>query len=148
MARVVGSACLISAIVLGGVRGESSDASTADDRDGVVTWSADALASLQAQGLPVFVDVTADWCITCLANEQAVLFTDEMTQAFAASEVTYMVADWTNYDPGIGEFVRQHGRNGIPLYVMYSGNPQVAPVILPQLLTTRMVMEALDAVTR
>ena len=148
MARVMGSACLISAIVLGGVRGESSDASTADGRDGVVTWSADALASLQAQGLPVFVDVTADWCITCLANEQAVLFTDEMTQAFAASEVTYMVADWTNYDPGIGEFVRQHGRNGIPLYVMYSGNPQVAPVILPQLLTTRMVMEALDAVTR
>ena len=59
-----------------------------------------------------------------------------------------MVADWTNYDPGIGEFVRQHGRNGIPLYVMYSGNSQVAPVILPQLLTTRMVMEALDAVTR
>jgi thiol:disulfide interchange protein DsbD len=148
MARVMGSACLISAIVLGGVRGESSDASTADGRDGVVTWSADALASLQAQGLPVFVDVTADWCLTCLAPEQAVLFTDEITQAFAASEVTYMVADWTNYDPGIGEFVRQHGRNGIPLYVMYSGNPQVAPVILPQLLTTRMVMEALDAVTR
>jgi len=74
--------------------------------------------------------------------------TDKMTQAFAASEVTYMVADWTNYDPGIGEFVRQHGRNGIPLYVMYSGDPQAPPVILPQLLTTRIMMEALDAVTR
>ena len=146
--RVIGSACLVSAIVLGGVRGGSSDASTADGREGVVTWSPAALASLRAQGLPVFVDVTADWCITCLANEQAVLFTDEMTQAFAASEVTYMVADWTNYDPGIGEFVRQHGRNGIPLYVMYSGDPQATPVILPQLLTTRIMMEALDAVKR
>ena len=113
-----------------------------------MTWSPAALASLRAQGLPVFVDVTADWCITCLANEQAVLFTDDMTQAFAASEVTYMVADWTNYDPGIGEFVRQHGRNGIPLYVMYSGDLQAPPVILPQLLTTRIMMEALDAATR
>jgi len=148
IARAIGSVCLISAILLGGVRGEPSDAATANARDGIVTWSPAALASLRAQGLPVFVDVTADWCITCLANEQAVLFTDEMTQAFAASEVTYMVADWTNYDPGIGEFVRQHGRNGIPLYVMYSGGPQAPPVILPQLLTTRIMMEALDAVTR
>ena len=148
IARAIGSLCLISAILLGGVRGEPSDAATANARDGIVTWSPAALASLRAQGLPVFVDVTADWCITCLANEQAVLFTDEMTQAFAASEVTYMVADWTNYDPGIGEFVRQHGRNGIPLYVMYSGSPQAPPVILPQLLTTRIMMEALDAVTR
>jgi thiol:disulfide interchange protein len=148
IARAIGSLCLISAVFLGGVRGELSDASTANDREGVVTWSPAALASLQAQGLPVFVDVTADWCITCLANEQAVLFTDEMTEAFSAAEVTYMVADWTNYDPGIGEFVRQHGRNGIPLYVMYSGEPQTPPVILPQLLTTRIMMEALDAVTR
>lgn len=148
IARAIGSVCLISAILLGGVRGEPSDAATANARDGIVTWSPTALASLRAQGLPVFVDVTADWCITCLANEQAVLFTDEMTQAFAASEVTYMVADWTNYDPGIGEFVRQHGRNGIPLYVMYSGGQQAPPVILPQLLTTRIMMEALDAVTR
>ena len=148
IARAIGSVCLLSAILLGGVRGEPSDAATANARDGIVTWSPAALASLRAQRLPVFVDVTADWCITCLANEQAVLFTDEMTQAFAASEVTYMVADWTNYDPGIGEFVRQHGRNGIPLYVMYSGGPQTPPVILPQLLTTRIMMEALDAVTR
>ena len=148
IARAIGIVCLIGAILLGGVRGEPSDAATANDREGIVTWSPAALDSLQAQGLPVFVDVTADWCITCLANEQAVLFTDEMTQAFAASEVTYMVADWTNYDPGIGEFVRQHGRNGIPLYVMYSGDPQTPPVILPQLLTTRIMREALDAVSR
>ena len=59
-----------------------------------------------------------------------------------------MVAGWTNYGPGIGEFVRQHGRNGIPLYVMYSGDLQAPPVILPQLLTTRIMMEALDAATR
>ena len=102
----------------------------------------------RAQGKPVFVDVTADWCITCLANEQAVLFTDEMTAAFATAGVTYMVADWTNYDPLIGEFVRTHERNGIPLYVLYSGTPGVAPLVLPQLLTTNMMLEALESVKR
>jgi thiol:disulfide interchange protein DsbD len=91
----------------------------------------------------VFVDVTADWCITCLANEQAVLFTDDMTRAFEDAGVTYMVADWTNYDPAIGTFVREHGRNGIPLYVLYSRNRSTAPVILPQLLTRNIMMEAL-----
>ncbi len=57
----------------------------------------------------MFVDVTADWCITCIANEQAVLFTDEMTAAFAEHGVVYMVADWTNYDPEIADFIAQHG---------------------------------------
>ena len=117
-------------------------------RSGTVSWSREALNSLRASGTPVFVDVTADWCITCLANEQAVLFTDDMTQTFADAGVTYMVADWTNYDPAIGEFVKEHGRNGIPLYVMYPGDMQSEPMILPQLLTRTIVIEALDRVRR
>ena len=116
-------------------------------REGTVAWSPERLQSLQAQGAPVFVDVTADWCITCLANEQAVLFTDDMARAFQEAGVTYMVADWTNYDPVIGAFVREHGRNGIPLYVLYSGKRGTAPIILPQLLTRTIVMEALAGVS-
>ena len=147
LARIAGAACLVSAILLGGVRGDAST-TAADDRDGVVSWSPEALQTLRAQGTPVFVDVTADWCITCLANEQAVLFTDDMTRAFSDAGVTYMVADWTNYDPIIGAFVREHGRNGIPLYVMYPGSLQAPPTILPQLLTATIVMEALANVSR
>ena len=145
--RVVAVACMAAAIVLGGVRGEPSGTSGKAAREGTVAWSPERLQSLQAQGTPVFVDVTADWCITCLANEQAVLFTDDMTRAFEEAGVTYMVADWTNYDPVIGAFVREHGRNGIPLYVLYSGKRGVAPVILPQLLTRTIVMEALAGVS-
>ena len=147
LARIAGAACLVSAILLGGVRGDAST-TAADDRDGVVSWSPEALQTLRAQGTPVFVDVTADWCITCLANEQAVLFTDDMTRAFSDAGVTYMVADWTNYDPIIGAFVREHGRNGIPLYVMYPGSLQAPPTILPQLLTATIVMEALANVSQ
>ena len=147
-ARVVGLICMISAVMLGGVRGDATASIGKEERDGIVAWSPERLQALRAQGTPVFVDVTADWCITCLANEQAVLFTDDMTRAFETAGVTYMVADWTNYDPDIGAFVREHGRNGIPLYVMYPGNLNGTPTILPQLLTANIVTEALDRVAR
>ena len=102
------------------------------------------LAALRSAGKPVFVDVTADWCITCLANETAVLLTDEMTAAFADHGVVYMVADWTNYDADIASFLKQHGRTGIPLYLMYPADPARKPLILPQLLTKDTVLEALS----
>jgi thiol:disulfide interchange protein DsbD len=148
VAKMTGVAAIVAALLLAGVRGEAPLSAEDATRAGTVSWSREALNSLRASGTPVFVDVTADWCITCLANEQAVLFTDEMTEAFAEAGVTYMVADWTNYDPAIGEFVREHGRNGIPLYVMYPGDLQSEPVMLPQLLTRHIVSEALDRVRR
>ena len=147
-ARVVGLICMVSAVMLGSVRGDTTTSIGKGERDEIVAWSPERLQTLRAQGTPVFVDVTADWCITCLANEQAVLFTDDMTRAFETAGVTYMVADWTNYDPEIGAFVREHGRNGIPLYVMYPGNLRAAPSILPQLLTTNIVTQALANVSR
>ena len=95
----------------------------------------------------MFVDVTADWCITCKANETAVLFTDDITAAFAEHGVVYMIADWTNEDPKIAELLKKHQRNGIPLYLMYPADPAAAPLILPQLLTKRMVIDALEDVS-
>ena len=148
LAKFVGVVAIACALLLTGVRGEVPTGADSTTRSGTVSWSRETLNSLRASGTPVFVDVTADWCITCLANEQAVLFTDDMTQAFADAGVTYMVADWTNYDPAIGEFVQEHGRNGIPLYVMYPGDLQSEPVMLPQLLTRTIVIEALDRVRR
>jgi thiol:disulfide interchange protein len=147
-ARALGIVSLIGAVLLGTVRGEPTLSGNQPEREGVVRWSPEALEDFRAAGKPVFVDVTADWCITCLANEQAVLFTDETKAAFVAAGVTYMVADWTNYDPLIGEYVRGHGRNGIPLYVLYGNAPDAPPLILPQLLTTRVVLEALESVKR
>jgi thiol:disulfide interchange protein len=113
---------------------------------GRVPFSEQALAELRAAGNPVFVDVTADWCITCLANESAVLFTADISAAFEAHGMVYMVADWTNYDPDIAAFLRQHQRTGIPLYLMYPADPAGPPLLLPQLLTRNVVLEALSAV--
>jgi thiol:disulfide interchange protein len=95
----------------------------------------------------VFVDVTADWCITCIANETAVLYADDIQQAFAEHGVVYMVADWTNQDADIAALLRQHGRNGIPLYLLYHPDHAIAPVVLPQILTKDAVLEALQSVS-
>ena len=112
-----------------------------------MAWSEQRLADLRAAGTPVFVDVTADWCITCIANETAVLFTDEMTETFERRGIVYMVADWTNYDAEIAGFIAKHGRTGIPLYLMYPADPAAEPLLLPQLLTKSIVLEAMDAVS-
>ena len=112
--------------------------------EGQIAWSASVLNDYIERGHPIFVDVTADWCITCLANEAAVLFTPEMEQAFIDADIPYMIADWTDYDADIGRFVQSHGRSGIPLYVMYPRGVGSTPVILPQLLTRDIVLTAIE----
>jgi thiol:disulfide interchange protein len=140
-------ACIIAAAGLGSWRGmDETGHASRQVTAGQVAWSEHALAQLRRSGTPVFVDVTADWCITCLANESAVLQTAEMTAAFAAHGVVYMVADWTNYDADIADFLRQHNRNGIPLYLMYPADPALEPLLLPQLLTRSTVLDALRAI--
>ena len=121
-----------------------SDDSSRTLSDGQIAWSASVLDDYIERGDPIFVDVTADWCITCLANEAAVLFTPEMEQAFIDADIPYMIADWTDYDADIGRFVQSHGRSGIPLYVMYPRGIGSTPVILPQLLTRDIVMTAIE----
>jgi thiol:disulfide interchange protein len=141
-------ACMVGAVALGGWRGlDQPNGSSASLATGTVPWSEQTLAQLRQEGKPVFVDVTADWCITCLANESAVLFTEEVSAAFAAHGVVYMVADWTNYNADIADFLRQHNRNGIPLYLMYPADPDAEPLLLPQLLTRSMVLDALEDVS-
>ena len=121
-----------------------SDASSRTLSDGQIEWSTSVLDDYIKRGDPIFVDVTADWCITCLANEAAVLFTPEMEQAFIDADIPYMIADWTDYDADIGRFVQSHGRSGIPLYVMYPRGIGSTPEILPQLLTRDIVLSAIE----
>lgn len=144
--KAIALACVLAAASLGSWRALDENGSRAGLADDRVAWSEQSLADLRAAGTPVFVDVTADWCITCLANESAVLFTDKMKEAFAAHGVVYMVADWTNHNPDIAAFLRQHRRNGIPLYLMYPGDSHGEPLLLPQLLTHDTVIDALRAV--
>ena len=146
--RALALVCMVAALSLGSLHGlDSSSGGTKELSGDKVAWSEEAVAELRSAGKPVFVDVTADWCITCMANESAVLLTDDMIQAFADHDVVYMVADWTNEDARIAGLLKKHGRNGIPLYLMYAADTSTAPLILPQLLTKQTVIEALEAVS-
>ncbi len=97
------------------------------------TFSETRLSELRASGQPVFAYFTADWCLTCKANEAAAIQRTETADAFAAAKVTVMVGDWTRPDPDISKFLEKHGRAGVPLYLYYA--PGKEPVILPQILT-------------
>ncbi|RJG52247.1 thiol:disulfide interchange protein [Sphingobium terrigena] len=91
------------------------------------------LASLRAANKPIFLYFTADWCLTCKANEAAAIDRAETRAAFDKGGVTVMVGDWTNADPAITRFLEGQGRSGVPLYLWYA--PGREAQTLPQLLT-------------
>lgn len=96
-----------------------------------------------AKGHPVFVDFTAAWCITCKFNETTVLETDAVRGAFRRNGVVKLKADWTNADPVITKTLKQFGRPGVPLYVLYPGQSG-EPIVFPELLTKGIVLEKLQ----
>ncbi len=105
-------------------------------------WSEQRLAELRASGQPVLVNMTAAWCITCLANERVALSTDTVRDALAAHDVAYLKGDWTRSDEAITRYLRRFDRSGVPLYVLYPPGGG-APRVLPQLLTADGVADAI-----
>ncbi|MBY0334317.1 MAG: thioredoxin family protein, partial [Acetobacteraceae bacterium] len=114
------------------------------EADAAEPWSDARVAALQAEGRPVFVNLTAAWCITCQVNERLVLRADAVQAAFAARDVVYMKGDWTAGDAAIGALLRAHGREGVPLYLLYPAGGG-APAVLPEVLTEGIVLRALGA---
>ncbi len=91
------------------------------------------LAALRAEGHPVFLYFTADWCVTCKVNEKAAIERVETVDAFKAKNVAVMVGDWTNADATITRFLNARGVSGVPLYLYYpngGGEPQTLPQVL------------------
>lgn len=95
------------------------------------------------QGKTVFVDFTADWCVNCKVNERLVLNTEPIQRAFRERDIIFLKADWTRGDPGITEILRGFGRAGVPVYAIYPGGRRDNPILLPELLTQKTVLDAL-----
>ncbi|MFL6733524.1 MAG: protein-disulfide reductase DsbD family protein [Sphingomicrobium sp.] len=102
------------------------------------TWSESRTASYVQQGKPVFVYFTADWCLTCKANEVGAIDRSEVRKAFRKADVKVLAGDWTNGDPAITRFLESRGRAGVPLYLWYQ--PGKEPEELPQILTPGMLI--------
>lgn len=111
---------------------------------GWLPWSAERQAAARAAGMPVFVDFTAAWCLSCQVNQKVALDRDEVQAGFRERNVLLLKADWTRRDPAISAELAKFGRNSVPLYLYYSGrDPKAAPVQLPELLTVDTVLKAL-----
>ncbi len=108
------------------------------------TFSTDRLDALRAEGRPVFVNLTAAWCVTCLVNERVALGPEAVQRAFAEKGVVTLTGDWTRRNPAISAFLAARGRDGVPLYLFYpaGGGPAIE---LPQILTPGSVLAAINA---
>ena len=105
-------------------------------------FSEEKLEEYLATDRPVFVEMTAAWCITCKVNHAAAINVDATKALFAEQDVAYLVGDWTRYDEEITHYLERFGRNGVPLYVFYGAPVDGArpePVLLPQILTPAIV---------
>ena len=100
---------------------------------------------------PIFVNMTAAWCITCKVNEKVALAIDSTRSLFEKNNVRYLKGDWTNQNPEITNFLEEYGRSGVPLYVYYGprmdGGARPEPVVLPQILTPGIVEDTINQPT-
>ena len=134
-------------VALGTLAGAASAGRVATTSAGWEPFSAARLAELRAAGKPVFVNVTAAWCITCLVNERVALGSRAVSDAFARNGITALKADWTRRDPSITQVLGAFGRNGVPLYLVYPAGAGRPPAVLPQILSETIVLNALDKET-
>jgi suppressor for copper-sensitivity B len=132
--------------LLAGASGILASDNKIADNNGAVAWQPWQLQTIDAhlaKGQPVFVDVTADWCITCKVNKALVLNSGETRARFEAKNIALLQADWTLPDPEIADYLASFGRFGIPFNILYYPDGQ-PPVIFDELLTKEKIYSALD----
>lgn len=98
---------------------------------------------------PVFVNMTAAWCITCKVNENVALSVKSTKELFASKGIRYLKGDWTNQNPEITNYLEEYGRSGVPIYVYYGprdpdSGARPEPVVLPQILTPGIVEKTIN----
>jgi thiol:disulfide interchange protein len=146
-ATTAGVAAAVAAVWIAAAAPAAARNAAATGDHGLIAWVPFERARAQrlaAEGTPVFVDVTADWCVTCKVNERLVLDTPEVAGAFSRLGVVAMRADWTTRDPAIGQFLAEHDRYGIPFYLLY--RPGGETHVFPELITRDLVVGALEPV--
>ncbi|HEY9679590.1 MAG TPA: thioredoxin family protein [Drouetiella sp.] len=115
--------------------------------DSPIKWqpfTVDALDKALADKKTVLLDFTADWCLTCKANEKLVLSTPPVVQKLKDLNVVPMQADWTVQDPKITQLLNKFNRSGVPLYVIFPAGKPTQPIVLPEVINQQMVLDKLD----
>lgn len=110
-------------------------------------FSPGRLEELRNTGTPVLVNLTADWCITCLTNEKVALDRPAVKDALDDAGIVKLKGDWTRYDPQITQLLNQYGRSGVPLYLLFPNGTSGSAKILPQILTEKILIEAAEGLS-
>lgn len=111
--------------------------------DGWYRYSPQLVAEFAKAGRTIFIDATADWCLTCKANEAAVLSDPALLQKLDSTGVVRMKADWTRETPEVNELLYSMGKSGVPAYAIYPKGDKSKQVVLPELLTSGLILEAI-----
>jgi len=114
--------------------------------DGIVwrRWSPETVASARAEGRPVFVDFTADWCLTCQLNKNSSIEISSVREKLKQINAVPLLADYTRYPPAISAELEKFGRAGVPLVIVFPKDTSKPPIVLPEILTPAIVLKALD----
>ncbi len=103
------------------------------------------ISELEKTHQAYFINFTASWCLTCQVNKKVALQTSRVEEDFKARGIKTFVADWTDYNAVISKALAKLNRGGIPVYVYYDGQKDSEPILLPEVLTEGIVLEALKA---
>jgi len=109
-----------------------------------LAYSPQLLQELREDNALVFLNFTADWCITCKVNEAVALKTSKVQKVLNDKNITYIEADWTRRDPIISSTLEQYGRTGLPLYLLFPSKGD--PLILPEILTEDILLSYLNEI--
>jgi thiol:disulfide interchange protein len=114
--------------------------------DGIVwrRWSPQSVAAARAEGRPVFVDFTAKWCLTCQLNKNSSIEISSVRKKLKEINAVALLADNTKYPPAISAELEKFGRAGVPMVLVYPKDATKAPIVLPEILTPGIVLNALD----
>jgi thiol:disulfide interchange protein DsbD len=143
---VVGTAGWVFPLESGQAESSSRAAAASEQKSAVdwQKWSREAVHTHLDEGRPVFVDFTADWCLTCQVNEQNAITASSVLEAVDEHDVAMLKADWTDGSERIRKELQRHGRAGVPMYLVYSPDAPQDPELLPELLTTDHLTEAFE----
>ena len=142
-------AAIAGSLVLVGVPGLTGTTASTENVLQDTFWeqySEERMAELRSQNRPVFLNITADWCISCIANERVALSMGSVRSAFKEKNIAPLKGDWTNNDPKITKVLESFNRNGVPLYILYPPGDNADPILLPQWLTPGNVLSALESI--
>ncbi len=152
--RIISRAIVTAFVVFGFLFASGANPVSMQNESGLsvsygIEWqdfSIDLIEEHRQAGKNVFIDFTADWCITCKANERVAFSSNRVKEKFEELNFEMVKADWTNRNPEITRTLESFGRNGVPFYVIYSSSLD-EPIILPELLTPGIVLNALERVS-